>query len=143
MVEKLIVPITSHPAALAATLLVGLLGCAGCGSQPPVACRVTGKVIVGGQPAGDVFIRFQSLDDPARQALPDAAYTEPDGAFSLVVKAPGEYGLTATWPAVTMVEGERFEGDDRFGGRYNNLQHPFQKLTVAPGDNVVPDIVLQ
>ena len=129
------------PAPLAASLLAGLVFLTGCGSQPEV-CRVKGRVLVGGKPTGDLFVRFQSLSDPALRTLPDAACTEPDGTYSLVVKAPGEYGLTAVWPVVTMVCGERFEGDDRLRGRYNDLQNPIQKFTVAPGDNVVPEINL-
>lgn len=123
-------------------VLGGLSLAVGCGKEQAPLCRVTGKVLVAGKPTADLVIRFQSLDDPTRQALPDATTTEPDGTFSLLVKGPGEYGLTALWPMVTVIEGERFEGEDRFGGRYNNLQQPIQRFTVSPGDNVVPDINL-
>lgn len=115
----------------------------GCSRAPkPPQCRVTGKVLVGGAPAGELCLRFHSISNPEKALLPEGTWTEPDGSFALPIQDPGDYVITAVWPTVEIVEGERVEGADRLFGRLSSQQNSQIKRTIAAGENALPAIEL-
>jgi len=127
---------------LCCTLLLSLIAL-GCSRGPtPPQCRVTGKVLVGGAPAGELCLRFHSVSNPEKGLLPEGTWTEPDGSFALPIQDPGDYVITAIWPTVETVEGERVEGADRLFGRLSSQQTSQIKKTIAAGENALPALEL-
>lgn len=124
--------------------LIGLALLAGCSRAPETPqCVVSGIVLSGMTPAAELCLRFHAKDDPQRMLTPEAVWTEADGSFSLPVKKPGVYVVTAYWPQVTIVEGDRVEGDDRLRGKFAHVDRPLRTLTLEPGENSLPLINLQ
>ena len=129
---------------LAVLMIAFVLCVCGCkGSRSSEPCPTSGKVMVNGKGIAGVYVVFHSLDDPERKASPDSAITTKDGSFSLNVRAPGEYSVTAFWPAVTVEDNETVEGEDRFKGKYRKPEQPILKVTVHNGENTIPVIRLK
>lgn len=127
--------------ALALGGLLSLPWSPGCARAPePPQCIASGVVIAGMAPAGELCLRFHAKDDPERMLKPEAVWTDPDGSFSLPIQLPGTYVVTAYWPKVTVVDGERIEGDDRLGGKFSHVNSPLRTLTIDPGENTIPVI---
>lgn len=126
--------------------LVAGIGCLlvlGCGGQPAVEMHpVSGSVTVNGRPAEGVYLQFHAVDSQ-RIGAPDGTKTEADGSYRVPVHESGEYLVTAFWPAVTVVDGEEIEGDDRLAGYYHDLGRPAGKVTIREGENALPPINLQ
>ncbi len=117
--------------------------CLGCGRGPePAQCTATGIVLAGMKPAPDVCLRFHAKDDPQRMLVPEAVWTDADGGYTLPVKLPGAYAITAYWPTVRFVDGERIEGEDRLRGKFSNVHSPLRTITLTPGENDIPLINL-
>lgn len=120
-----------------------MLFAGGCGqSVKPPQCHVVGKILVGGEPAADLCLRFHAVGDQEKMMLPEATWTEADGSFTLPIQTPGEYLVTALWPTVEIVEGERIEGADRFAGRLNNLKSPVAQISISAGENALQPMEL-
>lgn len=133
-------PIARNVLLAALSLLMLTLGCSR-GPKPP-QCRVTGKVLVGGAPAGELCLRFHSISHPEKALLPEGTWTEPDGSFVLPIQDPGDYVITAIWPTVEVVQGERVEGADRLLGRLSSQQNSQIKKTIVAGENTLPALEL-
>lgn len=72
----------TRPGAFFATLLVSavsLICVAGCGSSGPELAKVTGAVVVNGQPVPSVMVEFQ----PPAPGSPSIGFTDSDGQYEL------------------------------------------------------------
>src|SRR5689334_6662664 len=85
-------------------LVLLLVGVAGCGSSnQPALYPVQGKVVVDGQPAANVMVRFNPLGDTSPLPLASQGITGSDGTFTLSTHqtadgAPaGQYAVTFQW----------------------------------------------
>lgn len=105
------------------TIGVGLLALVSCGEDAPPSAEsplrpVSGRVIMGGQPAEGVMVRLHPLNHVHEAGVPHPfGETDSEGVFPLGLDdgrqgAPaGQYLVTLEWPAAA-------GGGDRLGGVY-------------------------
>ena len=126
-------------------LLVAALLC-GCGGSDPSRVPLlptSGKVIVDGQPAAGVQVRFRPAADPnALDALVPFGNTDENGVYVLGTYEPGDgapagrYKVTLFWP--DRPPGPQ-PGDDQLGGVYTLANRTTLEATVGEeGDQTIP-----
>lgn len=133
--------LSSHGRFLGLGLLVLAVLVSGC-ARTDRSCPVTGRLLVNQRPAYGVYLMFHASDGSGTGKPSASARTDAAGAFSLRVPEPGEYAITAFWPAVTVQDGETVEGNDLFKGTNLEPQRPVAKVTIVRGDPVLPPIDL-
>ena len=113
---------------LAAAVL--LLGCSSQKGAPKFP--VKGRVLVNGEPAGGMYIRFHALQsDLVGQDAQPVAISDEDGGFELSSFSAGDGAAAATyqvsffWPVTPMVPSE-----DRLQGMFSNPKQSGFKVTV-------------
>jgi hypothetical protein len=125
-------PSTNRPVALAlrVALALAVVALAACGGRKfPKAYPVKGKILVNGEPAKECQVSFHrtSGGDPAFPATP-SGLTDENGEFQLTSwyandGAPeGEYVVTIEWRERSGLAMADFDGPDRLGGAYANVQ---------------------
>lgn len=105
--------------------------------------RVTGTLLIDGQPEEMVAIRLNRVGDVdenagTSQVLTPSAFTDKEGKFSIGTydkgpqgdgAAPGDYKLTFQWGQINLLGG-RYEGD-KFNGKYRNPDDSEWSITVV------------
>ncbi|MBP3954423.1 hypothetical protein J8F10_03850 [Gemmata sp. G18] len=126
----------------ALTCAAVVCGC-GPGEPPRVAVYpVRGELFVGGKPAAGAVIVFHPTGDPA--APRPRATVAADGAFRPQFRddtegiPAGEYVLTVTWR-----EAPIGMSPDRLKGKHADPARPVARVTVGPGESVIPAIRLK
>jgi len=131
----------------------GLLAISGCGKGGLRTYPVTGTVLVDGRPAeGAMLIFCPVAGSQELQKKRPSGTSGPDGKFQLTTDskddgAPaGEYKIIAQWYG--KVGKDKFgrpavEGEDRFRGKYMNLDKTEFKATVNEGATELPPIELK
>lgn len=120
-------------------------GCAKKQERIPIN-HVSGMLTVDGQPAPGVIVCFHPKSELGIRPLATVAA---DGTFQPSTYVandgipPGEYVLTATWPKMSIVEGEERAGPDQLNNRFNDSQHPVATITVKEGENQLEPINLK
>jgi hypothetical protein len=108
---------------------------------------VKGRVLVNGEPAEDVTVRFASLDDPGDELIRPTATTDANGWF-IAATYKHEDGIPAGSYAVTMIwlpkgyKG-RIEKANKLPARYSEPETSGIKVQIAAGENVLPPFELQ
>ncbi|WP_010583254.1 hypothetical protein [Schlesneria paludicola] len=108
--------------------------------------KVTGAIMVDGNPTGGVILKYVPVGDIAekREAYIKSftVMTNNDGAFALKTYArgdgvpAGEYKLYCQYfPPEEQVK-RRESGEDRFGGKYIPPKPPAKIITVKTGENL-------
>ena len=99
--------------------IVALLGCSSQKGSPKFP--VTGRVLVNGEPAGGMYIRFHALqEDLDGQDAQPVAITDEEGRFELSSFTGGDgaaaatYHVTFFWPVIPLVP-----SDDRLQGSFS------------------------
>jgi len=138
-----------------ALLLVGL----GCGpkEQPMVrdaTNKVTGRILIDGQPEPTVAVRLNRIGGPDANAgtskmLTPGGFTDNDGRFSIGTyeggadgdgATDGKYAITIQWGQVNLLGG-RYEGD-MFNGKYADPEKSEFIIEVKGAPVEVPTIEL-
>jgi hypothetical protein len=123
-----------------------LLTAPGCSSGKRY--KVTGKVLVNGQPAAGAIVVLSPAADPGTMDRKPCGVARDDGTFSLNTLtdddgiAPGDYLVTITWPGKPTpsaapkglggMDDERATTTDRLRGRYSDPQQSGLKVTIEP-----------
>lgn len=121
----------------------------GCGSNTesgPPKYPVSGKVTYNGQPISGARVTLYRL--PLNTTDPNAVHpnarVQPDGTFRVSTDGDadgataGEYAITVKWSG-----GDgRWPGPDLLKDRFTDAKKPVTKVTVGPGENVIPEIKL-
>lgn len=117
-------------------------GCAESGPPQVPLHPTSGKVIVDGQPAAGVQIRFRPAANPnALDALVPFGATDEDGVYVLGTHEPGDgapagrYKVTLFWP--DRPPGPQ-PGDDQLGGVYTLADRTTLEATVGEGSQTIP-----
>jgi hypothetical protein len=134
----------------AGCLLVAALGCSADGDRVDVY-PVTGKVLVGGQPAEGAIVTFYSATDELRERKvpPPTGTVDASGEFRLSSYEPddgapaGEFKVTVVWqePPPPNAVGV-FAQKDRLRGRYTNPQTSTLTARVEQGGGELPPFQL-
>jgi hypothetical protein len=108
---------------------------------------VKGRVLVDGEPAEDVTVRFRSLDDPDDELVRPMAITDANGWF-LVTTYKVNDGMPAGSYAVSIVwlpKGFRgpIERGNKLPARYSKPETSEIKVQIAAGENVLPTFELE
>ncbi len=122
-------------------LLVGMIGM-GCSSPGPdrkETCKVSGQVLIDGQPVDSVAVYCTDVNgiDTAEPTM-SACFTGTDGRFALSTYEkgdgvpPGEYTLTFLWGQFNM--NMQYGGPDKLHDRYMDATKSTIKFTVEPGE---------
>ena len=125
-----------------------IAGCREPDEGPPIY-PVTGRLLVDGEPAARAEVAFHRLGQPTPGLIPPFAVSEPDGTFRPSTNlshdgAPaGDYALTVVWRKYRTVQGEDVAGEDQLSGRYSLPGKSGLKVTIHPGDNVLPPLELK
>jgi len=124
--------------------LVAVLFC-GCGDSGPPRAPLhptSGTVIVDGQPAAGVQVRFRPAANPnALDALVPFGATDEDGVYTLGTYEPGD-GAPAGRYKVTLFWSDRppgpQPGEDQLGGVYTLADRTTLEATVGEGEQTIP-----
>jgi hypothetical protein len=118
------------------------LGCSGGDTIPTYP--VSGRVLVGGEPAAGAFVVFH----PTGEAVPDqvrpTAQVQADGSFALATNdaadgAPaGEYAVTIEWYKLVQKGGEAQAGPNVVPPPYARPESTPIKVTIVENDNPLP-----
>jgi hypothetical protein len=134
------------PAGLLVVLAL-TLATSGCSSGKRY--KVTGKVLVNGQPAAGAIVVLTPTGNPGTMDRKPSAVAGADGTFALNTLAaddgvaPGDYLVTVTWPGKPVSGGrpkglggddERATTPDQLRGKYSDPQQSGLKVTVEPRD---------
>lgn len=135
-------------ALLTVAAVLPLVGC----NKPPCGDRlptfpVTGRVLVGGQPAAGALVQLWAVEgDLQRAGLCPHAIIEDDGNFHLTTYSTGDgapqgnYALTLRWPLPPPPGRE--QGSDRFQGRFADPTRPLRRVQILALENVLEAIRL-
>ena len=145
--------------------MVAVLGASltGCGSDPSLRYSVdepgnlhpvAGKVLFNGRPiegARLVFFdtsadaqsaNYGDIENPDLVIIRPRASTGPDGSFEVQTAGPGapagEYLVTVSWKGVVPPGTDPDEAPEKLPKKYQNPQQSGLKVTIKPGDNVLP-----
>jgi len=123
-----------------------------CGQKPKERLPVTpvsGKLTVAGKAVKQVELQFHPktpLADPLGKILAPSATTNQDGTFAPSTYdsrdglPPGEYAITAEYPARRVDQGETLIGPDTWKGKHNNPKQPLKTITVGEQPLEIPTI---
>jgi hypothetical protein len=136
---------------VAGCILVAALGCSADNDRVNVY-PVTGKVLVGGQPAEGAIVTFYAASEEMRERKvpPPTATVDASGAFRLSSYEPddgapaGEFKVTIVWhePPPPNAVGV-FAQKDRLLGRYTNPQTSALTARIEQGGGELPPFQLQ
>lgn len=140
----------SRRACFHASLCALASGVLGCGQKTEASLHtVRGAVFFNGKPATGARVAFHSLDQPARQPLPQGA-VEPDGSFHLSTfvdndgAAVGRYAVTVVWPSDSKKEEDGTPaGPDRLGRRFADPKTTPLRAEIQAGDNTLEPFPLR
>jgi hypothetical protein len=134
----------------AGCILVAALGCGADGDRVDVY-PVSGKVLVGGQPAEGAIVTFYSATDELRERKvpPPTGTVDANGAFHLSSYEPddgapaGEFKVTVVWhePPPPNAVGV-FVQKDRLRGRYTNPETSTLTARIEQGGGELPPFQL-
>ena len=135
--------------AVASAILVALVA-AGC-SKGPTLQKVTGKLVVDGQPAPGASLLF--FTPGQKGGVVPSANTGPDGSFEIVTNAKpgvmtGSYNVTVIWPDPAKVEeamkdrSGKSDPPDLLGGKYSMPDSSPLKAEITAGTKELPPIQL-
>jgi len=131
-------------------LIVSLTSCGGSGQVP--VNRVSGKVLLGGNPATGATVRFVPIQPTAATAkLRPMSVVGEDGSYTLATYgygdgAPeGQYNVFITWPTPDELTepGEIPDDYRRLNETYGDRKKPKLRATVKKGDNEIPAFELK
>ena len=135
----------------AGCILFAVIGCSADNDEVDVY-PVTGKVLVGGQPAEGAIVTFYSATEELRERKvpPPTGTVDVNGAFHLSSYEPddgapaGEFKVTVVWfePPPPNAVGV-FSQQDRLRGRYTNPQTSTLTAHVEQGGGALPPFQLQ
>jgi hypothetical protein len=108
---------------------------------------VKGRVLVDGEPAEGVTVRFRSLDDPDDELVRPMATTDANGWFLATTykvndgMPPGSYAVSLVW----LPKGYRgpIARGNKLPARYSKAETSEIKVQIATGENVLPTFELQ
>src|SRR5262245_47177177 len=108
---------------------------------------VKGRVLVDGEPAEGVTVRFHSLDDPDDELVRPTATTDADGGF-LVSTYKTNDGMPAGSYAVSLVRLPKgyqgpIERANKLPARYSEAETSGIKVQITAGENVLPPFELE
>lgn len=116
----------------------------GCGSNKKkrTAFPIKGTVTVDGAPVPMIQVNFVSQEFMEAKVYEPLAtgYTDDQGAVSITTNKyndgipAGEYTLTFVFGEMNLLAG-RYEGQDKFKGKYSNAAKSTFKLTVGPNES--------
>lgn len=134
--------------ALAIVVAVVAVGCAPSG---PKLQKVTGKLLVDGQPAAGASLLF--FTPGQKGGVVPSANVGPDGSFEIVTNGKpgvmtGNYNVTAIWPDPAKVEAAmkdrsgKSDPPDLLGGKYSIPESSPLKAEIGSGTKELPPIEL-
>ena len=108
---------------------------------------VKGRVLVDGEPAEGVTVRFHSLDDPDDELVRPVATTDANGSFLLTTynvndgMPAGSYAVSLFW----LPKGFQgpIERGNKLPERYSKAATSGIKVQIAAGENVLPPFELE
>ena len=110
----------------------------GCGSQKRVPTfPVTGKVLVNGKPAADLFVYFHPTLKKDDQSLIPYAQTDENGDFKLNTFTSGDgvpagdFLVAFEWREKSGTFKNQFHGPDRLKGRFSKPETSTFKVTIT------------
>lgn len=116
-----------------------LVGCNG--KKGPAVYPLKGTVIVDGKPTPMIEVSFISKlrTDNLNFEADIKGYTDDQGAVSVVTEGgmgipAGEYTLTFIYADMNLLSG-RYEGKDRFNGKYSDGSKSTFKIKVGPSES--------
>lgn len=107
--------------------------------------KVTGKVLVNGEPAGGVLIRYRPSSDVGEKRPEYASFfvhSREDGTFALRTYVQGDgipagnYKLFFQYFPLTQKEARQMGDGDRLGGKYSDPKAPPKVVEVKEGNPV-------
>lgn len=107
--------------------------------------KVTGKVLVDGEPTGGVLLRYRPESDVGEKRPEYASFyvhTKEDGTFTLRTYVngdgvpQGDYKLFFQYFPATLKESRQIGDGDKLGGKYSNPKEPPKKFSVKDGSPV-------
>lgn len=127
--------------------LVLLAACGGCSSRPdaPALYPVRGTLTINDKPpiGATLILHPAEAEIDARGTKPTAS-VKPDGSFYVSTYADsdgapaGEYSVSILWTA----KPDSSDSWDRLGDAFSDPSSSGIKITVEPGENIVPPIAL-
>lgn len=118
-------------------LVAALAACSACSDGKPALVPVSGKLLVGGQPAENALLIFHPSATTADTVRPTARVAA-DGSFKVTTFEPGDgavagsYVVTVEWRAAPT---NPFDGGgpDKLQGKYNDPQKSTLQVKVENG----------
>lgn len=147
MPSSFVTPIRGGMLVLAALVSLGMPGC----SKGPTLQKVSGKLLVDGQPAAGANLLF--FTPGQKGGIVPSANTGPDGTFQIFSNAqpgvlPGSYSVTVVWPdpakAAEAAADRSGKSDppDLLGGKYSVPGASPLKAEIGSGTKDLPPIEL-
>lgn len=132
---------------LTAIVSIGITGC----SKGPTLQKVSGKLVVDGQPAGGANLLF--FTPGQKGGIVPSANTGPDGTFQIFSNGqpgvvPGSYSVTVVWPdpakAAEAAADRSGKSDppDLLGGKFSVPNASPLKAEIGSGTKELPPIEL-
>lgn len=112
-----------------------------CGTDRKPVFPVSGVVLVNGEPASGLFVRFHPLDSPGATQVPPFAYTDESGRFALCSYVagdgapPGDYAVTFQWREPSGALKRHLDGGDRLKGAFKDPDASSFRVQVKKGSN--------
>jgi len=122
----------------------------GCGSQKRVSTfPVSGKVLVNGKPAVDLFVTFHPTPKKDGQSFMPYGKTDEKGDFQLNTFANGDgvplgdFLVVFEWREKSGAFKNQFNGTDRLKGKFSNPESSTFKVSVINGSNILEPFELK
>lgn len=122
----------------------------GCGSQKRLPTfPVTGKVLVNGKPAADLFVYFHSTPKKNDQSFIPYAQTDENGDFKFNTFTSGDgvpagdFLVAFEWREKSGAFKNQFQGPDRLKGKFSKPESSSFKVTITNESTILEPFELK
>ena len=122
----------------------------GCGSQKRIPTfPVSGKVLVNGKPAADLFVYFHPTPKKDDQSFIPFAQTDENGDFKLNTfkngdgVPAGDFLVTFEWNEKSGTFKNQFQGPDRLKGKFSKPESSTFKVTITNESTILEPFELK